>query len=56
MRRLRLKEAGATPILSLLMLAAEHGIDIELHGEGMQAQEALDAIVALVGRKFDEEE
>jgi phosphocarrier protein HPr len=49
-------KAGATSILSLLMLAAERGVDIELHGEGTQAQEALDAIVALVGRKFDEEE
>ncbi len=49
-------KAGATSILSLLMLAAEKGVDIELHGEGTQAQEALDAIVALVGRKFDEEE
>ena len=49
-------KAGATSILSLLMLAAEKGVDIELHGEGNQAQEALDAIVALVGRRFDEEE
>ena len=49
-------KAGATSILSLLMLAAERGVDIELHGEGAQAEEALAAIVALVGRKFDEEE
>lgn len=49
-------KAGATSILSLLMLAAERGVDIELHGEGKQAEEALAAIVALVGRKFDEEE
>lgn len=49
-------KAGATSILSLLMLAAERGVDIELRGEGAQAQEALDAIVALVSRKFDEEE
>ena len=49
-------KAGATSILSLLMLAAERGVDIELQGEGVQAQEALDAIVGLVSRKFDEEE
>lgn len=49
-------KAGATSILSLLMLAAEKGVNIELHGSGTQAQEALDAIVALVGRRFDEEE
>ena len=48
--------AGATSILSLLMLAAERGVELELNAEGTQAQEALAAIVALVGRKFDEEE
>jgi phosphocarrier protein HPr len=49
-------KAGATSILSLLMLAAERGVDIELNGEGAQAEEAVAAIVALVERKFDEEE
>lgn len=51
-----LPTAGATSILSLLMLAAEKGVEIELEGQGAQAAEALAAIVALVGRKFDEEE
>ena len=51
-----LAKAGATSILSLLMLAAEKGVSIELHGSGNQAQDALEAIVALVGRRFDEEE
>lgn len=48
--------AGATSILSLLMLAAERGVSIELHGEGRQAEEAVAAIVALVERRFDEDE
>ncbi len=48
--------AGATSILSLLMLAAEKGVEIELVGEGAQAEEAVAAIVALVARRFDEEE
>lgn len=48
--------AGATSILSLLMLSAERGCAIELNGEGEQAAEAIAAIVALVERKFDEEE
>lgn len=48
--------AGATSILSLLMLAAERGVELELRGDGVQAEEAVAAIVALVGRKFDEEE
>jgi phosphocarrier protein HPr len=48
--------AGAMSILSLLMLGSELGSQIDLHANGAQAQEALDAIVALVNRKFDEEE
>ena len=48
--------AGATSILSLLMLAAERGVSIELHGQGAQAEEAVNAIAALIERKFDEDE
>lgn len=48
--------AGATSILSLLMLGAERGAEVELRSEGAQAEEALVALVALIGRKFDEEE
>ncbi len=48
--------AGATSILSLLMLAAERGVDVELHAEGAQAEEAVAAVVALIERRFDEEE
>ena len=48
--------AGATSILSLLMLAAERGVDVELNGEGPEAIEAIKAIEALIARKFDEEE
>ncbi len=49
-------KAGATSILSLLMLAAERGVDIQLDGDGADAEAAVAAIVALVDRKFDEEE
>jgi phosphocarrier protein len=48
--------AGATSILSLLMLAAEMGVEIELRGEGAQAEEAVQAIAALIGRRFEEDE
>ncbi len=48
--------AGATSILSLLMLAAEKGVEVELSAEGEQAEAALETIVALIERKFDEEE
>jgi phosphocarrier protein HPr len=49
-------KAGATSVLSLLMLAAEKGVEVELHASGAQAQEVLDALVALIARRFDEEE
>ncbi len=48
--------AGATSILSLLMLAAEMGVDVELRGEGRQAEEAVEALKALIARRFDEQE
>lgn len=48
--------AGATSILSLLMLAAEKGVVVELHSSGTQAEEAVAAIVGLIERKFDEDE
>lgn len=48
--------AGATSILSLLMLAAEMGVDVELRGQGAQAEQAVEALSALVQRRFDEEE
>ena len=48
--------AGATSILSLLMLAAEMGVDVELRGEGPQAEQAIESIKALISRRFDEEE
>jgi len=48
--------AGATSILSLLMLAAELGSTVELNAQGTQAEEALAALVALIERRFDEDE
>lgn len=49
-------QAGATSVLSLLMLAADIGSEVEFHGEGAQADAAVAALVALVTRRFDEEE
>lgn len=48
--------AAATSILSLLMLAADIGSDVELQGEGAQAEAAVAAIRDLIARRFDEEE
>lgn len=49
-------QAGATSILSLLMLAAERGVEVELQGKGIQALEAVTEIASLINRRFDEEE
>ena len=50
------QSAGATSILSLLMLAAEIGVEVDLTAEGPQADQALAAITDLIARKFDESE
>lgn len=51
-----LPSAGATSILSLLMLAAEMGSEVELQGQGRDAEAAIKALVDLIHRRFDEEE
>jgi len=48
--------AGATSILSLLMLAAEIGSTVEINATGSKAEDAAAALVALIERRFDEEE
>ena len=45
----------ARSIMGLMMLAAGIGCDVEIEAEGPQAQEALDALSALVEGRFDEE-
>ncbi|HLS69695.1 MAG TPA: HPr family phosphocarrier protein [Kiloniellales bacterium] len=42
-------------IMGLMMLAAGPGCEIELRAEGPQAEAALDALAALVQRRFDED-
>ncbi|WP_335945652.1 HPr family phosphocarrier protein [Pseudomonas sp. G166] len=43
-------------IMAMMMLAAGKGTRIHLQTEGEQAQEALDALVALINNYFDEGE
>lgn len=43
-------------IMSVMMLAAAKGTDIELECSGDDEQEALDAIAALINNRFDEAE
>lgn len=56
----RTDDPGAEPvdgksIMQIMMLAATQGTELEIVCEGEGAQEACDAIVALVGRGFDED-
>ena len=46
---------GGTSIMGLMMLAAAPGCSISLTATGPEATEALDALVALVERRFDED-
>ena len=47
---------GGTSIMGLMMLAAGPGTTITIACTGPDAQEAMDALCALVGNRFGEEE
>ena len=49
------QEADARSILGLIMLAAAQGSRIEIRAEGPEAEAAVEAIAALVERRFHEE-
>ncbi len=49
-------EADAKSILSILTLAASRGTDLKIIANGVDEQEALDAVVGLFARDFDETE
>lgn len=48
-------EVSGSSIMGLMMLAAGIGSTITIRAAGPQATEALEALCALVGNKFDEE-
>jgi len=47
---------NALSIMGLLMLGAGNGCTIEIAAEGPDAQAAVDALMELVGRRFDEDQ
>ncbi len=49
------ESAQATSIMGLMMLGAGLGSKITLSGDGADAEEAIAALVALIGDKFGEE-
>ncbi len=46
---------AGTSIMGLMMLAASCGSEIEVEATGPEAEQALDALEALVNNRFDEE-
>jgi phosphocarrier protein HPr len=48
------REVSGKSIMGVMMLAAAKGSRLTFRAEGPDAQQALDAIEALIGRKFDE--
>ena len=49
-------EVSGLSIMGLMMLAAAPGCTIEIKGRGPEGDKALQALVALVDAKFDEED
>jgi phosphocarrier protein len=47
--------ADAKSIMSVMMLAAAQGSTVTVKGTGDDAEEAVDAVIALFGQKFNEE-
>lgn len=50
------KQADGKNIMSVMMLAAAMGTEIELEAEGDDAEAVLDALVQLIENRFDEGE
>jgi phosphocarrier protein len=48
-------EVNGKSIMGVTMLAAEIGSELELRAEGVDAEEALNALVALIEAKFGED-
>jgi phosphocarrier protein len=50
------RRVNAKSIMGVMMLAAGIGSDVELETDGVQEQEAMDALLALMADKFGEGE
>ena len=49
-------EVNGKSIMGVMMLAAEEGAEIEIRAEGEDAEKAVEELVALVMRGFDEDD
>ena len=52
----QLKQVDAKSILSLMMLAAVAGSELHIEADGSDEEEALAALLGLIGGRFDEAE
>ena len=50
------KQADASSIMGLMLLAGGQGKTVTIHTQGIEAQQALDNICQLFSDKFDEDE
>jgi phosphocarrier protein HPr len=50
------KTVDCKSVMSLMLLAASKGTDIEIHTDGRDEIEAMDAVVGLINNRFDEAE
>ncbi len=50
------REVDGKSIMSVMLLAASKGTEVEVIAEGPDEQEAVDAVCALIDNKFDEGE
>ncbi|GEA12318.1 HPr family phosphocarrier protein [Alteromonas sp. KUL49] len=50
------KQANANSVLGLMMLESHQGEQVDVEVEGADAEQAIDAIEALIEGKFNEEE
>lgn len=48
------REVNAKSIMGVMMLAAGMGAEIEIETDGLQEQEAMDALLAMIDDKFGE--
>lgn len=48
-------EVDGKSIMGVLMLAAEHGVELSIRADGPDAADAVEALAGLVSRGFDEE-
>ena len=49
-------EVNGKSIMGVMMLAAEKGATIDIRAEGEDAEQAVEQLVALIGRGFDEDD